>query len=98
MTPGIDALLNRARKVREDLSLPDTARTESRRDHRVVAINDPGIETSVVAALDWLGTAQDNSLSNDGGIALAIFARARMRARVAAGMGASRHGFTMAAH
>ena len=69
MTSGIEALLNRARKVREDLSLPDAARTESRRDHRVVAIEDPGIETSVTAALDWLGSAQDNSLSNDGGIA-----------------------------
>ena len=69
MTPAIEALLNRARKVREDLSLPEAARTESRRDHRVTAIEDPGIETSVTAALDWLGTAQDNSLSSDGGIA-----------------------------
>ena len=69
MTPGIDALLNRARKVREDLSLPDAARIEARRDHRVTATEDPGIEATVTAALDWLGTAQDNSLSNDGGIA-----------------------------
>jgi hypothetical protein len=69
MTPGIDELLNRARKVREDLSLPDAARIEARRDHRVAAIEDPGIEAGVTAALDWLGTAQDNSLSNDGGIA-----------------------------
>ena len=69
MSPGIEALLNRARKVREDLSLPEAARTESRRDSRVTAIEDPGIEKSVTAALDWLGTAQDNSLSNDGGIA-----------------------------
>ena len=69
MTPAIEALLNRARKVREDLSLPEAARTESRRDHRVTAIEDPGIATSVTAALDWLGTAQDNSLSSDGGIA-----------------------------
>jgi hypothetical protein len=69
MTPAIEALLNRARKVREDLSLPEAARTESRRDHRVTAIEDPGIEASVTAALDWLATAQDNSLSSDGGIA-----------------------------
>jgi squalene-hopene cyclase-like protein len=69
MSPAIEALLNRARKVREDLSLPEAARTESRRDSRVTAIEDPGIEKSVIAALDWLGTAQDNSLSNDGGIA-----------------------------
>ncbi|HSU94051.1 MAG TPA: prenyltransferase/squalene oxidase repeat-containing protein [Gemmatimonadaceae bacterium] len=69
MTSGIDALLNRARKVREDLSLPDAARMEARRDQRDTAIEDPGIEATVTAALDWLGTAQDNSLSNDGGIA-----------------------------
>src|SRR6476646_2381191 len=69
MTSGIDALLDKARKVRDDLSLPAAARTESRRDHHVGTLTDPGIETSVVAALDWLGTAQDNSLSNDGGIA-----------------------------
>ena len=69
MTSGIDALLDKARKVRDDLSLPTAARTESRRDHRAVTLTDPGIESSVTAALDWLGTAQDNSLSNDGGIA-----------------------------
>jgi len=69
MNSGIDALLNKARKVRDDLSLPIAARAESRRDHRLAALNDPGIEGSVTAALDWLGTAQDNSLSNDGGIA-----------------------------
>jgi hypothetical protein len=69
MSPAIEALLNRARKVREDLSLPEAARTESRRDHRVAAIEDPGIETSVTAALDCLGAAQDTSLSSDGGIA-----------------------------
>lgn len=69
MTSGIDALLDKARKVRDDLSLPSAARTESRRDHRSDTLKDPGIESSVTAALDWLGTAQDNSLSNDGGIA-----------------------------
>lgn len=69
MTSGIDALIDKARKVRDDLSLPAAARTESRRDHRTATLTDPGIESSVTAALDWLGTAQDNSLSNDGGIA-----------------------------
>lgn len=69
MTSGIDALLNKARKVRDDLSLPVAARMESRQDHRVAALTDPGIESSVAAALDWLGSAQDSSLSNDGGIA-----------------------------
>jgi hypothetical protein len=69
MNPGIDALLNRARKVRDDLSLPVAAKAESRRDRRVAALSDPGIEAAVAAALDWLGAAQDHSLSNDGGIA-----------------------------
>jgi hypothetical protein len=69
MTPGIDALLNRARKVRDDLALPEVAKTESRRDKRIAEFGDPGIAVSVAAALDWLGAAQDNSLSNDGGIA-----------------------------
>jgi hypothetical protein len=69
MTPAIDVLLNKARKVRDDLSLPPAARAESRRDRRLAERRDPGIEVSVAAALDWLGTAQDNSLSNDGGIA-----------------------------
>lgn len=69
MNPGIDAILNRARKVRDDLALPETAKAESRRDKRTAALSDPGIAVSVAAALDWLGAAQDNSLSNDGGIA-----------------------------
>ncbi len=69
MNPGIDALLNRARKVRDDLALPEAAKSESRRDKRTAELSDPGISASVSAALDWLGAAQDNSLSNDGGIA-----------------------------
>ena len=69
MNPGIDALLNRARKVRDDLALPEAAKSASRRDKRTAEFCDPGIVTSVSAALDWLGAAQDNSLSNDGGIA-----------------------------
>ncbi|MDQ2930539.1 MAG: hypothetical protein M3Y05_06960 [Gemmatimonadota bacterium] len=69
MNPGIDALLNKARKVRDDLALPEAAKSESRRDRRTAELTDPGIATTVAAALDWLGVAQDNSLSNDGGIA-----------------------------
>jgi len=69
MNPGIDAILNRARKVRDDLALPEAAKAESRRDKRTAELSDPGITVSVAAALDWLGAAQDNSLSNDGGIA-----------------------------
>lgn len=69
MNPGIDSLLNKARKVRDDLALPVAAKAESRRDKRTALLRDPGIAATVSAALDWLGAAQDNSLSSDGGIA-----------------------------
>ena len=69
MNPGIDALLNKARKVRDDLALPVAAKAESRRDKRTTLLRDPGVAATVGAALDWLGAAQDNSLSSDGGIA-----------------------------
>ncbi len=69
MNPGIDALLNKARKVRDDLALPVAAKAESRRDKRTALLRDPGIAATVAAALDWLGAAQDSSLSSDGGIA-----------------------------
>jgi hypothetical protein len=45
------------------------AKAESRRDKRTTLLRDPGIAATVSAALDWLGAAQDNSLSSDGGIA-----------------------------
>src|SRR5665647_288955 len=69
MNPGIDSLLNKARKVRDDLALPVAAKAESRRDKRTALLADAGIPATVAAALDWLGAAQDNSLSSDGGIA-----------------------------
>ena len=69
MNPGIDSLLNKARKVRDDLALPVAAKAESRRDKRTTLLRDPGIAATVSAALDWLGAAQDNSISSDGGIA-----------------------------
>ena len=33
------------------------------------AVVDPGIEAAIAAALDWLGQAQDNSTTRDGGVA-----------------------------
>ena len=54
---------------RSDLALPVAAKSESRRDKRTTLLRDPGIAATVSAALDWLGAAQDNSLSSDGGIA-----------------------------
>jgi hypothetical protein len=69
MNHGINSLLDRARKMRDELSLPAEAKAEARRDARVTRPRDPGIDASVEAALDWLGAAQDHSTSRDGGIA-----------------------------
>jgi len=69
MNTGINALLDRARKVRDDLALPAAAKVEARRDKRTMQPCDPGIAASVEAALDWLGAAQDHSTSHDGGLA-----------------------------
>src|SRR6185437_6095944 len=69
MNHGINALLDRARKVRAELTLPTDAKTEARRDSRATEPRDPGIAASVEAALDWIGAAQDHSASRDGGIA-----------------------------
>ena len=69
MNHGINALLDRARKMRAEFTLPADAKVEARRDGRVTKPRDPGIAASVEAALDWLGAAQDRSTSRDGGIA-----------------------------
>ena len=69
MNHGLNSLLDRARKVRAELTLPAGAKAEVRRDARATHPRDPGIAASVGAALDWLGAAQDNSTSRDGGIA-----------------------------
>lgn len=69
MNHGITSLIDKARKVRAELTLPADAKEEARQDAQVTQPCDPGIEASVEAALDWLGAAQDHSTSSDGGIA-----------------------------
>ncbi len=69
MNRGINALLDRARRVRDDLALPAIARAAARQDRGTTQLRDPGIEATVSAALDWLGAAQDNSTSRDAGVA-----------------------------
>lgn len=69
MNHGLNSLLDRARKVRAELTLPAIAKAEVRRDARVTQRRDPGIAAAIDAALEWLGAAQDNSTSRDGGIA-----------------------------
>ena len=55
--------------MREMAQLPAAARAERRRDRAGLPIEDPGCERVLVALMDWLGCAQDNSLSADGGVA-----------------------------
>jgi hypothetical protein len=42
---------------------------ESLKDLKGVQVNDPGPETSIDEAINWLAFAQDNSISRDGGVA-----------------------------
>lgn len=69
MNQGLNSLLDKARKVRAELALPATVKAEVRRDARATQSRDPGIAPAIEAALDWLGAAQDNSTTHDGGIA-----------------------------
>lgn len=69
MNHGINVILDRARKVRAELTLPADAKAEARSDGQVAVPLDPGIAPSVEAALAWLSAAQDHSTSRDGGIA-----------------------------
>ncbi|MGH7620876.1 MAG: hypothetical protein ACREMU_00915 [Gemmatimonadaceae bacterium] len=55
--------------MRAELTLPANAKAEVRRDSRATQPRDPGIAPAVDAAFEWLGAAQDNSTSRDGGIA-----------------------------
>lgn len=64
-----NALLDPIRRVRDNLALPAAAKSAAGRDRRSLVVNDAGIDRTVAAALDWFGAAQDNSNSNDGGIA-----------------------------
>jgi hypothetical protein len=49
--------------------LPAEAKREHDEDGRNIAGEDPGPETANAAAIDWLCAAQDNSRTNDGGVA-----------------------------
>lgn len=63
------ALLSRARQVRELLSLPAAARAERRRDQAGLPAHDAGSQPVLEAVMDWLARAQDHSASADGGVA-----------------------------
>ena len=62
-------MLKPARAVRSYLRLPAAARDEQRRDRAGLPEFDPGIERAVEEGVNWLCRAQDNSASQDGGVA-----------------------------
>lgn len=56
-------------EIREYRNLPEAARREYRRDRLGLLAKDPGIERAIDYGAAWLGLAQDNSATNDGGVA-----------------------------
>ena len=57
------------RTILSSLSLPRAARAERHRDSKGLPPNDPSAERVIDHAIAWLGRAQDNSASRDGGVA-----------------------------
>jgi hypothetical protein len=67
--PMIERVKETIRAIRDYLRLPEEAKAEYRRDLRGVPRNDPGIELALDESAAWIGVAQDNSRSGDGGVA-----------------------------
>ena len=66
---AVGDLMDRVRRIRDDLALPQAAKEAARRDRDGAVLVDTGIPSAVEASLDWLGVAQDRSASHDGGFA-----------------------------
>ena len=62
-------LLKPLRVARSRLSVPAEARAEARKDRQGLPQHDPGIDRAVDEAVAWIGRAQDNSATHDGGVA-----------------------------
>lgn len=62
-------MVKTARAVRGYMGLPARAREARREDRAGLPSEDPGVERAVREAVAWLGRAQDNSASRDGGVA-----------------------------
>ena len=65
----LSSILKSIRSWNSYLRLPKEAKAESRTDRSGLPKNDPGIERSIKECMTWLCRAQDNSISQDGGIA-----------------------------
>jgi hypothetical protein len=55
--------------IRAEIQLPPQAKAQRRMDRRTGLGEDPGIETAIELAVEWLCRAQDCSLTRDGGVA-----------------------------
>jgi hypothetical protein len=64
----LGTLVNLARTIRDEFSLPALAKAERRRDTQGLT-DDIGVHRSVVHALNWICRAQDCSATQDGGVA-----------------------------
>ncbi len=62
-------IIDSIRFFRDWLALPASAKNAFRRDRKGNVGTDAGIDKSINASIDWLCNAQDNSTSNDGGVA-----------------------------
>lgn len=65
----LHSLVERARSVRSNMSLPATVKEARAADRAGLPARDPGIERAVRESVAWLGRAQDYSASRDGGVA-----------------------------
>jgi len=65
----IKKLINRIRSFRSPEELPPAAKAEHQQDQQGLPENDPGAAAVVREGIAWLGRAQDNSRSGDGGVA-----------------------------
>jgi hypothetical protein len=57
------------RRARDYAQLPAELKAAQNRDRREGLSTDPGIEWAIKEGLEWLGRAQDNSVTQDGGVA-----------------------------
>lgn len=62
-------MLNLIRSTLSYLQLPKMANAERRRDRAGMHKKDPGVERAIEESMAWLCRAQDNSTSQDGGVA-----------------------------
>ncbi len=63
------SLMEKTLQYVDDSKLPKSVKLEIKNDHLGLSETDPGIDQVVQQGIAWLGRAQDNSASADGGVA-----------------------------